>query len=76
LPRRNSAAGAARILAETGVCLVSVRRATMRLHAWWMDAIAVRADRHTIETVNRHLEQMGSERLYARTNAGFERRAP
>jgi len=61
---------------ETGVRLVPVRRATMRPHAWLMDAIEVRAYRHTMETVNRHLEQMGSERLYARTNAGFERKAP
>ena len=44
----------------------------MRPHAWLMDAIEVRAYRHTMETVNRHLEQMGIERLYARTNAGFE----
>ena len=47
----------------------------MRPHAWLMDAIEVRAYRHTMETVNRHLETMGSERLYARTNAGFERKA-
>jgi len=44
----------------------------MRPHAWRMDAIAVRAYRHTMETVNRHPETMGSERLSARTNAGFE----
>ena len=31
--------------------LVPVRRATMRPHAWLMDAIEVRAYRHTIETV-------------------------
>ncbi len=62
-----SAADAASILAETGVRLIPVRRATMRPHAWLMDAIALRAYRHTIETVNRHLEKMGGERLSART---------
>ena len=67
-----SAADEASILAETGVRLVPVRRANMRPHAWFMDDIELRAYRHTMETVNRHLEQMGSERLYARTNAGFE----
>jgi hypothetical protein len=39
-----------------------------------MDAIEVRVYRHTMETVSRHLEQMGSERRSARTNAGFERK--
>ena len=32
----------------------------------------VRAYRHPIETVNRHLETMGIERLDARPNAGVE----
>jgi len=67
-----SAADEASILAETGVRLVPVRRANMRPHAWFMDDIEVRAYRHPIETVNSHLEKMGIERLYARTNAGFE----
>jgi hypothetical protein len=67
-----SAADKASILAETGMRLVTVRRATMRPHAWCMDAIELRAYRHTIETVNSQLEKMGSERLYARTNTGFE----
>ena len=44
----------------------------MRPHAWFMDAIELRAYRHTIETVNSQLEKMGIERLDARTNAGFE----
>ena len=46
------------------------RRATMRPHAWFMDDIELRA--YTIETVNSQLEKMGIERLYARTNAGFD----
>ena len=37
-----------------------------------MDAIELRAYRHTIETVNRQLEKMSIGRLYARTDAGFE----
>jgi len=41
----NSAADATGIPAETRVRLVPVRRATMRPHAWCMDAIEVRAHR-------------------------------
>jgi len=48
----------------------------MRPHAWLMDAIEVRAYRHTIETVNRRLEKMGIERLPRGANAGFERKVP
>jgi hypothetical protein len=48
----------------------------MHPHAWLMDAIEVRAYRHTIETVNRRLEKMGIERLPRGANAGFERKAP
>jgi len=48
----NSAADAASIPAETGVRLVPVRRATMRPHAWCMDAIEVRAHRRGIEMTN------------------------
>jgi transposase, IS4 family len=70
----NSAADEASILAETGVRLVPVRRANMRPHAWFMDDIEVRTYRHPIETVNRHLEKMGIERLDARPNAGVERK--
>ncbi|MBO9333835.1 MAG: hypothetical protein J7455_03255 [Roseiflexus sp.] len=51
--------------------LTPVRRAKMRPHVWCMDAIEVRAYRHTIETVNSQLEKMGIKRFYARTNAGF-----
>ena len=72
----NSAADEASILAETGVRLVPVRRANMRPHAWFMDDIELRAYRHTIETVNSQPEKMGIERLYARTNAGFELKVP
>ncbi len=61
---------------ETGVPLVVRPGAAVRPHAFWMDAIALRAYRHVIETVNRHLEKMGSERLPRGANAGFERKAP
>jgi len=40
------------IRAETGVRLVPVRRATMRPHAWLMDAIEVRAHRRCVEMTN------------------------
>jgi hypothetical protein len=48
----NSAADEASILAETGVRLVPVRRATMRPHAWFMDDIELRAHRRGIEMTN------------------------
>jgi hypothetical protein len=48
----NSAADATGIPAETRVRLVPVRRATMRPHAWCMDAIEVRAHRRGIEMTN------------------------
>ncbi|MGQ9895666.1 MAG: IS982 family transposase [Roseiflexus sp.] len=60
------------IQAETGVRLIAVRKATRAPHAWLLDALEVRAYRHTIETVTSQLEQMGVERLRARTNAGLE----
>ncbi|MCG8346347.1 MAG: hypothetical protein MI924_01020 [Chloroflexales bacterium] len=58
--------------AETGVRLIPIRQATMPPHAWVVDASAWHDYRHTIETVNSQCEQMGRERLYARTNGGFE----
>jgi hypothetical protein len=72
----NSAADAASILAETGVRPVPARRATMRPHAWLMDAIELREYRHTIETVSSQLEKMGAAHLTAGANAGFELKAP
>src|SRR5215211_2032351 len=68
----NSASDEASILDETGVRLIPVRRATMQPHAWFLDEIELRDYRHTIETVNSQCEKMGLERLYARTNPGFE----
>ena len=68
----NSAADAATMLNETGVRLIPVRRANMQPHSWFLDDIELRDYRHTIETVNSQCEKMGLERLYARTNPGFE----
>ncbi|MCG8352680.1 MAG: hypothetical protein MI924_33355 [Chloroflexales bacterium] len=68
----NSAADAARLPADRGVRLIPVRRANMRPHAWVVDDSALPEYRHTSETVNRQCEQMGRERLYARTHTGFE----
>lgn len=67
----NSAADEASIQAETGVRLIPVRRANMQPHAWFLDELALREYRRTIETVNSQLEKMGVQRLHARTNAGF-----
>jgi hypothetical protein len=71
----NSAADEASILAETGVRLVPVRRANMRPHAWFMDAIELRAHRRGIEMTNGQQstgEDGRRDGLTAGTNAGFE----
>lgn len=60
------------LLNATGVRLIPVRRAKMQQHAWFVDEIELHDYRHTIETVNSQCEKMGLERLYARTNPGFE----
>ena len=60
------------MLEETGVRLIPVRRSNMQPHEWFLDDIELREYRHTIETVNSQCEKMGLERLYARTNPGFE----
>jgi len=68
----NSADDEASLLKETGVRLIPIRKANMKPHDWFIDELELREYRHTIETVNSQLEKMGVERLYARTNAGFE----
>src|SRR6266545_8054402 len=68
----NSALDEATVLAETGVRLIPIRKANMQPHAWFVDDIELQDYRHTIETVNSQCEKMGLERLYARTNPGFE----
>lgn len=61
----------ASILQDTGVRLIPIRRDNMQPHRW-ADEYDLRLYRHRIETVNSQLENMGIERLHARTNAGFE----
>jgi hypothetical protein len=68
----NSAADEASLLAETAVRLIPIRKANMAPPAWFLDEVELRRYRHTIETVNSQLEKMGVERLYARTNTGFD----
>jgi Transposase DDE domain len=68
----NSAPDEASMLEDSGVRLIPVRRANMQPHAWFLDEIELHDYRHTIETVNSQCEKMGLERLYARTNPGFE----
>jgi len=68
----NSADDEASMLAETGVRLIPIRKANMAPHEWFLDDLELREYRHTIETVNSQLEKMGVERLYARTNTGFD----
>jgi hypothetical protein len=68
----NSAADEASILAATGVRVIPIRKANMSPHAWFLDEVELQQYRHTIETVNSQLEKMGVERLYARTNVGFD----
>ena len=67
-----SAADEASLLAETAVRVIPICQAKMAPHAWFLDEIALRLYRHTIETVNSQLEKMGVERLYARTTTGFD----
>ena len=67
----NSAPDEASILADTGVRLIPIRKDNMEQHTW-LDREALRLYRHSIETVNSQLEKMGIERIYARTNPGFE----
>jgi IS5 family transposase len=66
-----SAPDAATLAAETGVQLVAARRANQVPNSW-AEQQALAQYRQTIETVNSQAEKMGVERLYTRTNAGFE----
>ncbi len=59
------------ILDAIGVRLLPIRRKNMKPHHW-MDQWDLREHRGTIETANSQLEKMGIERLYSRTNAGFD----
>ena len=61
----------ATILAESGVHLLPIRKKNMENHPWSIRE-ELREYRKSIETANSQLEKMGLERLYARTNLGFE----
>lgn len=66
----NSGQDEASILAHTGVRLVVKRKANM-LPNCPADEALIRQHRQRIETVNSQLENMGIQRLHARTNEGF-----
>jgi len=56
---------------ETGVRVIAARRKNMEALEW-IDEYELKQYRKGIETRNSQLEKMGIERLYARTNTGFE----
>jgi hypothetical protein len=56
---------------ETGVRLIAARRKNMK-PLDWLDEVELKQYRKSIETRNSQIEKMGIERLYARTNMGFE----
>jgi hypothetical protein len=56
---------------DTGVKVVSVKRKNMKPN-FWLDQLELEQYRKGIETRNSQIEKMGIERLYARTNDGFE----
>ncbi|MBL8204216.1 MAG: IS982 family transposase, partial [Blastocatellia bacterium] len=66
-----SAPDAATILKDTGGRLIAARRTKMEPYEW-TDEMNLKRHRKTIETVNSQMEKMGLQRLYARTNEGFE----
>lgn len=59
------------IFQATGVCLVTHRRRNMTPNSW-ADDFDLKAYRKRIETAYAQLEKMGLQRLYARTNPGFD----
>lgn len=56
---------------QAGVRLITGRRKNLTPNAW-EDDDQRRRYRKTIETLNAQLEKIGLERLYARTNHGFD----
>jgi hypothetical protein len=67
----NSGADERTLHHETGVRLVPIHKANMRPNSW-EERGALQQHRHVVETLNSQAEKMGLERLYARTNAGFD----
>ena len=66
-----SAPDAASLLQATGVRLVAAHRKNMPLLPW-ADDYDLRLYRKRIETLYSQLEKMGTQRLHARTNSGFD----
>jgi hypothetical protein len=69
-----SAPDARSIFEAVGVRLVSIRRKNMSPNTW-ADDFDLRLYRRRIETVYSQLEQMGVQRLHARTNLGVDLKA-
>jgi hypothetical protein len=67
----NAEADEATIWEETTVRFVPIRKANMEPNTI-DERVALRKHRKAVESVNSQLERMGVERLYARTNVGFE----
>ncbi len=67
----NSEPDEASIWEETRVRFVPIRKANMEPNPY-PERVALRTHRKAVESVNSQLERMGVERLYARTNPGFE----
>jgi len=67
----NAEADEATIWEEARVRFVPIRKANMEPNSI-DERVALRTHRKVIENVNSQLERMGVERLYARTNAGFD----
>ncbi len=59
------------ILDETGVKVIAIKRKNMKPNDW-LDQLELEEHRKSIETRNSQIEKMGIERLYAKTNDGFE----
>jgi len=67
----NSEEDEASIWEATRVRFVPIRKANMEPNPY-REKVALRTQRKAVESVNSQLERMGVERLYARTNPGFE----
>lgn len=66
-----SAPDASTILEAVGVRLITARRKNMTANTW-ADDYDLRLYRKLIETLYSQMERMGTQRLYSRTNPGFE----
>jgi len=67
----NSETDEATFWEATRVRFVPIRKANMEPNPY-NEKVALRTHRKVVESVNSQLERMGVERLYARSNPGFE----